>query len=494
MDQATTQPVNIGDPKDLRLEKTLEDIPYFITEKMGAAMWAKQREIAEAVRDYDEVAVRSCHAAGKSYIAARILLAFIGASPWSVGWTTAPTSRQVYNILWREIRSAHKASKTPLGGEMLKTRWEINEDWFAYGFATDTGEQFQGIHAKSAKVLGVVDEASGVEDPIFEAAESTLTSQFAKLLMLGNCNKKTGYFANAFKRPGVKTIKISAYDTPNFIANGIRNAKDLKIFAEEKGIENAIVASPYLITPKFAWKIYQKYGPESNNYRIRIEAEFPLTDDNTLIDLDLIEKAMAREVTPDPTEIFVISCDPARYGSDRTAILERQGFKVWTKTTVTKFATTEVSGKLLVMRRAAKIAYPLASRHVIKIDTIGLGAGVYDEVMEVAKAEGWARDVIAVNAAESAVETEEYANLRTEMWFLLRDWLQEGDIPDDEDFREAADVRYTYTSKGKQQLEAKDDIKKRIGKSPDVMDALAISLSEKAKLKEPRIRVPRVRQ
>ena len=108
-------------------------------------------------------------------------------------------------------------------------------------------------------------------------------------------------------------------------------------------------------------------------------------------------------------------------------------------------------------------------------------------VIEWAQANGCHKDVIEVNVSESAI-SDEYANLRTEIWFNARDFLAEGSIPDDEDFMEMAEPKYYYTSKGKTALESKDDIKKRLKKSPDCGDALAISFAEKHKTKQVRVR------
>lgn len=454
---------------------------------LKASYWAKQREIHEAIKKHSIVSVRSCHAIGKSYVGGKIAVDFLTDFPDNLVWTTAPTARQVYNILWREIRSTVNGATINLGGELLKQRYELGDNWYAFGFATDTPEAFQGLHAKSGKILGIVDEASGVDDAIFEGAESTLTSQGARLLMLGNANKKTGYFARSFTLPNVYKIKITCFDTPNFIANNIHTVEDLK----NADVENCIIVAPYLITPKFAKHILDTYGETSNNFLVRCLAEFPAQDVNTLIGLDLIEKAFYRDIPPD--EIFedeeiVISCDPARYGDDRTGILVRQGLRVTDKITIRKHATTAISGRLINMRRTIKSKVPEGTKVKIKIDTIGLGAGVYDEVLEKAKSQGWEEEVYSVNVAESAINEEEYANHRTEIWFLMRDWLKVGSLPKDDDFLEGAEVKYKFDSKGRNVLESKDDIKKRIKKSPDIMDALAISFSEKDKTKEPNIR------
>jgi hypothetical protein len=473
------------DPEQRQLRHELLSPTYFVESVLGTAFWSKQREIAIALRDHDEVAVRSCHAIGKSFTGARLALWFLFAHIDSIVWTTAPTARQVYNILWREIRAAHALSDNPLGGELLKTRLEINDLWYAYGFATDAGEQFQGLHSKSGYILGIVDEASGVEDSILEAAQGTLTSQYAKLLMLGNPNKRTGYFADSFKRPGVAKIKISAYDTPNFIVNGIKNADDLLHFAETPGIDNAVIVAPHLITPKFALRVLERFGRHSINFQVRIEAEFPSQDVDTLISLDLIEGALGREVTVAEEDEEVISCDPARFGTDRSGILRRKGPKILEKRSLTKRDNIEVGNELISMKKA----HP---RALVKIEINGM-PGVFDHVKHWARDNfpQWEDDIIAVNVSEKAVDHETYANLRTELWANVGEWLKTGSLPleDADDFREGADVKYRFTSKGLMMLEPKEDMKKRAGRSPDIMDSLAISLSGKHKLDEPRIRI-----
>lgn len=481
---------NTSQPEtEIKLEDILEDHEAFITHGLGSVLWEKQLEIVRAVQKYDVVAVRSCHAIGKSFTSARIALAFLYAWPESIVWTTAPTARQVYNILWREIRGAHEASVTPLGGQMLKTRLELLPQWYAFGFATKDGVSFQGLHAKSGRILGIVDEAPGVSEEIMEGSEGTLTSEHAKLLMLGNPNKRSGYFYDSFKNPKVHKIKISAYDTPNFIANGIKNADDLIAFDKAHGIENAKIVAGHLITPKFALAILLRYGRTSTNFLVRVEAEFPTSASDTLITLDMIEAAMQREVEVLESDQEVIGVDPARFGDDRTAIIVRIGLKVVEKVIITKMDNGEVAGRVLVLKRKYKNAK-------IIVESNGLGGGVIDFLTHYLKDEKAAgrspfpkSDIVEVNTAEKAIDHEKYQNVRAELWDNMAEWLKEGSVPDDEDFREGADVKYFFTSKGKMQIEDKDDIKKRIGKSPDVLDALAVTFSAKYKKASVRVRV-----
>ena len=183
---------------------------------LGASLWAKQREIIEAVRDCAEVYVPSCHASGKSFTAAHVALWFLYSHPNSIVVTTAPTGRQVKKILWQEIRRAHGKAPVPLGGALLKQEMQIDEKWYAFGFSSDEPTNFSGLHADW--VLFIVDEATGIPAESWEAIDGVLSNEHAHLLAIGNPTDGSSEFAVRCAKggPGVAVLPISAYDTPNF--------------------------------------------------------------------------------------------------------------------------------------------------------------------------------------------------------------------------------------------------------------------------------------
>ncbi len=131
--------------------------------------------------------------------------------------TTAPTQRQVRDLLWREIRSLYYRNAALIGGTIGRTTLELGPHHFATGLSTDSPERFQGFH--ETNILFVVDEASGVREEIYEAIEGSMTSRRVRLLLIGNPTSLTGTFYKAFhqQRAQYKTIHISAFDTPNLI-------------------------------------------------------------------------------------------------------------------------------------------------------------------------------------------------------------------------------------------------------------------------------------
>jgi phage terminase large subunit len=129
---------------------------------MAASYGRNQEDILEAVFNYRNVSVKSCNSAGKSHIAARVAHAFLDLHPGSIVVTTAPTARQVKDVLWRYIGTTHSLAKYPLGGHLTQLGLEYDKDWFAVGLSTTEPEKFFGYHADH--ILVIVDEASGVEE------------------------------------------------------------------------------------------------------------------------------------------------------------------------------------------------------------------------------------------------------------------------------------------------------------------------------------------
>ena len=193
----------------------------FLRDVLAFEAWSKQREIAESVRDFKRTAVRSAHGVGKTSIAARTILWFLAAFPYSKVISTAPTFSQLREQLWREVAVAYRRAEGFFDGALTDTRLELAPDWFAIGLSTDRPERFAGHHAEH--LLLVVDEASGVDEAIFEAAEGFLTSEGARVLLIGNPTAMSGTFHRAFhaERALWNTIAVSAFDTPVFTGEAV---------------------------------------------------------------------------------------------------------------------------------------------------------------------------------------------------------------------------------------------------------------------------------
>ena len=426
----------------------------FVSEKLGASPWSKQNEILEAVRDNARVAVRSCNGSGKTYIAAHVVLWWLMCHPDAIVITTAPTGHQVRDILWREIRRAHHQNAKLIGGRLLRTSLELGDKHFAQGLSTDTPERFQGFH--EGHILFVVDEASGVREGIFEAIEGSMTSADAKVLLIGNPTSLRGTFYDAFhKRRGLwKTIHISAFDTPNMVRDEI--------------------VVPSLVTPKWVADAEQNWGKESYLYQVRVMGEFPTESEDTLIPLKLVEAAARADVSDiDDRERgeLQVGVDVARFGSDRTAICVRRGEEIISLDSYRREDTMSTSG------RVARVAREHGPR-AIRVDEIGIGAGVVDRLNELK-----IPNVEGVNVARRASKPEQFANLRAELYDGLRERFFAGRIriPNDAELiSQLASIRYLFTSSGQMRIEGKDELRSRGERSPDLADSVMLAFAKSA--------------
>ena len=162
----------------------------FATDVLGVDPWEKQREVLDAVMRERRVAVKSGNGLGKDFIAAVAVLWYLHCHDPAIVLSTAPTFRQVRHVLWRQIHRLHRGAAGILGGTMLDTRWDLAEDRYALGLSADGADQFQGFHCPN--VLVIVDEAEGVDEEIYEAIDSVMTSQNPTLLLIGNPTSTSG--------------------------------------------------------------------------------------------------------------------------------------------------------------------------------------------------------------------------------------------------------------------------------------------------------------
>ena len=225
-----------------RLTSYADDPVGFIEEALGETLWSKQRQIAEAVRDYRHVAVPSCHDSGKSFIAARIAAWWLASRPVGEAFvvTTAPTRTQVRAILWREIARAHRSGCLP--GRLNQTEWYMpvgeGEELVAYGRKPSDWDEdaFQGIHARY--VLAILDEAGGVPRSLYTAVETITTSEECRVLAIGNPDHPGTQFARVCRSPDWEVIPIDGLETPNFtdepVPDALRGLLLSRVWVEER--------------------------------------------------------------------------------------------------------------------------------------------------------------------------------------------------------------------------------------------------------------------
>jgi hypothetical protein len=201
-------------------------------------------------------------------------------------------------------------------------------------------------------------------------------------------------------------------------------------------------------------------------YPFNAAEAFQLTGEDSYIDADIIMRARKVENIEKYGPI-ILGVDPARFGDDRTSIIRRQGRVAYGLESYSKRDTMEVTGivhKIIQTENVAKCI----------IDVGGLGAGVYDRLVEL----GYQNKVVAANSGNKPLDGNLYVNKRAEMWSDMKKWLQDEpcQIPDDDSLHaDLCNIKYRFDSNTRLLMERKEDMKKRGVRSCDEADALALT-------------------
>jgi phage terminase large subunit len=435
-------------------ERYAADPVAFAREVLGFEPWSRQAEILEAVRDHGRVAVKSCNASGKTAAASCAVLWWLAQGPGSVCVTTAPTERQVRKVLWREVAQRHRHARGFFRGATLTdAELYLAPDWFALGLTADNTESFQGIHAE--RLLVVVDEASGVDERIFEAVDALLAGGEARLLLISNPTRTSGAFYDAFSPEQAElwhTITISAFDCPAFTGEKVSRQ-----------------ASKRLVSRKFVETARQRWGEPSPLYAVRVLGDFPSLGEDSVVAVDALEAARRR--TLEPGLPLVVSCDVARFGMDETVIATRMGDVVRIVKTYSGVNLMQTVGE--IVRAARDLHRQHGRRPTVVVDDVGVGGGVTDRLREEKEF-----DVVPYNGGGRARHSSDYPNRRSEDWFGLSELLATIDL--DDDHQVSADLlaaRYTIDSQGRRVVEPKAETKRRLRRSPDRADAIIMAFS-----------------
>jgi len=236
------------------LAKFKDEPVEFVRQVLGAEPDAWQAEALTALATRDRVAIRSGHGVGKTALEAWSVCWFLFTRPFCKVPCTAPTIRQLYDILWSEISKWLKSS--PLLAELFewqKTKVSFKtapERWQAIARTAARPENLAGFHDEH--LLFILDEASGIDDAIFETVEGALTGKDNKLLICGNPTRNAGFFKRAF------------YED-----------RDLYYMLKVSSAESGRVSNEY------CKRLIRQYGEDSDVVRVRVlgtESWFNLRD------------------------------------------------------------------------------------------------------------------------------------------------------------------------------------------------------------------------
>lgn len=426
------------------------DPVLFVRQALSAEPERWQAEFLRSINTQDRIAIKSGHGVGKSTALAWVCLWWLCTRYPAKIACTAPTAHQLEDVLWGEIAKWMRAMPEALRDEFGFKSDRLclvnapNESFAVARTARrEQPEAFQGFH--SANMLFIADEASGVDEAIFEVGQGAMSTKGAKTILTGNPTRRQGYFFEAFHKMRTHWHQITVS------------------CADSKRVSAAFLA-----------EMAEKYGAESDIYRVRVLGEFPRTSSTQFISAEAVESCRKYKAEGIETAPRIIGVDIARFGDDQTVFCERQGRKVYPLRKFRQLDTQAIAHRLAELIDQTK-------PDAVNIDGGGVGGGVVDRLKNL----GYGDIVNEVAFGGSPYNKQDYADRRTEMWDLLRQAVVDGiELPDDSELLDDLTAPdYDWSRKDKRFLESKDSMKRRGLASPDCGDALALTYAVRVRPK-----------
>lgn len=399
------------------------------------------------------LAMKACKGPGKTTVLAWCAWNFLLTRPHPKIAATSITGDNLADGLWPEM-SKWRAKSPLLTGmfEWTKTRIfakQFPQTWFmsarTWAKGSDANAQadtLAGLHADF--LLFILDEAGGIPDAVMAAAEAGLATGIeTKIIMAGNPTHLEGplYRATTSERHLWYLIEITADP-------------------------DAIDRSPR-VSILWAKQQIEKYGRDNPWVLVNVFGKFPPSSLNALLGPDDVSAAMKRHLTQDKYDFSQrrLGVDVARFGDDRTIIFPRQGLAAFKPAEMRNARSNEIAARVIMAKERWKSEMEFVD------GTGGFGSGVIDSLLQAGVA------AQEIHFSGKAIDNR-YFNKRAEMWFEMAKWVKRGGaLPYNPDLmKELTTVTYTLQN-GKLRIEEKDQIKERIGSSPDLADALCLTFA-----------------
>lgn len=261
----------------------------------------------------------------------------------------------------------------------------------AIPWSSSNPEAFAGLHNAGRRIVVMYDEASAIDDTIWETTEGAMTDEDTEILWLvfGNPTRPTGRFHSCF------TTQSHRWHTWNIDSRDVEGTNKAQL--------NAWV---------------EDYGEDHDFVRVRVRGQFPRSAANQLIATEDVVQAMERDgdITPSLRDPLILGIDVARLGEDESVLM-------WRKGRVAGAHATRTFRRLRIptLKRRIEEAIQETRPNYVFIDGGGPGGALVDMLLE----DGY--DVREV-AFGGRPDDEDYANKRAEMWARMRDWL-DGEQP-----------------------------------------------------------------
>lgn len=431
----------------------------YVKEVVGATPDDNQGPVLESCMNHQLTSVRSGHGVGKSALESWVIKWFMYSRPFPKVPCTAPTQHQLYDILWSELNKWNRQSADADLFEWTNERFyhkAHREEWFAVPRTATKPDALQGFHADH--VFYVIDEASGVEDKIFEPVLGALSTDGAGLLACGNPTQLAGWFFDSHNknRSLFNPFHIDGRNSPR-------------------------------VTQQYIQMIIDMFGEDSDVFRVRVAGDFPKAMPDSFIPLEWVERNSPKEILLVQPRRIDIGVDVARFGDDQSVLCPVFNKQYQQKPEIYNHNDTmELAGRTVQMLERYTNKYPRIPLSV-RVDCDGLGVGVYDRVSEVVRQRKWLHVRVYeghFGGAGGKLFNDDpirYSNTTGMMWGTIRELLRHNKITlwyNDAQISQLSNRKYKVNSDGEIELERKEDMKKRGLKSPDLGDALALAVYE----------------
>lgn len=434
------------------LERYAPDPACFAREALGNDPWGRQRDIFEAVAGNRRVVTRSGHKLSKTNSIACLAWWWVCTKPRGKVVLSSTVGDQLKNILWPEVTRLYREAKVDLGGKLSADYhggWKADDGRAIIALKSEDTkpEAFAGI--SSPNLLYLLDESSGFPNTLLEAAWGNCASN-GTIAAFSNPTRTSGWFYDAFhqQRASWTPLHIDSRESPN-----ITGERDVPGLARQEWVDETIRA----------------FGADSPTVAVRIAGQFPREGDCVVVSLGTIEAALSRasvsEVGP-----LRLGLDVGRTGDDPSELAGVRGQRAFPIRETRHREGDDLAG--WVLEQVKTMARP-GEVPECRIDVIGVGASVYDHLKHSGKVVA-----IPVNVSTRPMDPAHYVTTRDEVWFSGAAWLKEGGAlpPGDTELQgELSAARYTFDGRGRYVVESKDEMKKRLKRSPNKADAFNLA-------------------
>lgn len=464
--------------------RSVQDKRFFARDVLGLDLWERQEEILLSPFRNRDTAVPSCHASGKTHVAAPVALAWVSLFPPSESAACIITSsdwRQVETQIFPEIHRAIARSKWDFGKDINQVEVRIPGGNYIKGISTNNPIAFHGFHADH--ILLIRDEFSGISAEIVESMQGMRAGGHVAVVDLMNPVMASGPSVDRCEdTEHVNVIRIDGLETPNMAGFHIYESAEPNesdpdkehniLFMTPEQLDLRREPRPYLITKQYIRETYEretkKHGslkPESDWWP-KVRGMFPTAGDSELIRRDWIQRAHTWQGTLPADADDVVGLDVAGPGEDETAACHRRGIKIVREMA---WADEDPMPKVLVF------VGPPRPNLTINIDRQGIGWGMYAELRRL----GY--QVNGLNAGDRAWDRSQYDDAKGEMYWGLRARFRDNEIagPIDPATRhQLAQIRWDQDNEKRLiHIESKNEARKRGVRSPDRAEALVLAFA-----------------